>query len=299
MVFGKLSAEPLFRSLDIRAAKEVGFDDELSERVDEIVLSIQHEKNESKKRQLFDKLLVHVHKRLLGKVDVFYKRWENLMIKNGFTKEDMYVRAVEALMESAYTWKDQKTRSLKGEVPANFNTYFFEGGLELFGALREEFVRPFLTARRKADIVDIDQPINRINLDSGSNEEFMMTDHMVDHNVEDPFFYTLKNQESTIILDKLYRNENPFLSFVIILRFGLGKEVLGKWQQRFSASDKALISKVKKKFVSRVEQGLENYVETGMTLEQVGEILDISRQAVLQMEEKALGILKKRLKLEK
>lgn len=290
--FGESS--PLFSNLNARVSKEVEFDEGLKNRVDEIVIEIQNTQDVNEKSKLFDKLLVHVHKLLIKEVGVFYNQFASLLSQQGIEKEDVYTKSVELLMKYAGKWENQKIREAKGEVPASFLHYCFYNK-SIYRGLQTEFIRSALTEKRRGSPVSIDQPVF-----SGEEDGPALSDVLPDLQAVDPYLHTLDSEVKKVIknkvLEKLYTDEDPFLSLIVILRFALGEDILRKWKEKFESSVKG--KKMRKNYegyIKNIGSISEKYNSDGMTLEEIGSLFGISRQAIDFKSKRALQILKEEL----
>jgi hypothetical protein len=294
MAFGEPSQ--LFREVDAEMHKQVEFDDGLSQRIDGMVKTIQDTPDGEEKKELFEKLILHVHKILRRDSNLFYKKFEDLLKRNHVTKEDVYSEGVKIVLESTKTWKDKKTRIDQGEQPAGFMTFVFFGGFQLFSGLRAEFVAPFQAKMRKGETISIyDRAPNQ-----KSDETILETlESEPDENGGDGFSHTLRNEErqqvTDTVLNKLYSDEDPLLSLIVILRFGL--PVIKVWEEKFAQSlEKGEIKETVQRHVPKFAELLKQYQGKPMTLEQIGSSLGVSGEDIRQKGKRALDKLKEELK---
>ena len=98
------------------------------------------------------------------------------------------------------------------------------------------------------------------------------------------------------ILEKLYTDEDPFLSLVIILRLGFGADLLNKWKEKFDLSVKSgKIEKHNQKYIPNVSGIIEKHSDDENVLREVGDLIGFSRERARQKEIQALKILKEQL----
>lgn len=285
---------PLSSRLDEEFEKipESGF--KLAEKVNSIVTEIKNTQNKKEKQKMLEKLLVHIHPLLGQAVSDFYKKFYYLLSKQGFTREDVYDKAVEEMIKHVDKWEDKETRKSKGETPANFTTYFLGNfsNYNLRTLLKREFILPALAEKRKGNEISINQPVSK-HKDGGDDLQSVLPDQKT----EDALASAIKNQEVEMgrdaVLNKLYSDKDPFLSLIVILRFGLGRDVLEEWRKKFDLSLKSgEIKKSNEKFILKVDQIMEKYNGEEMIPREIGESLGVIRQRVQQRLTEAFEILK-------
>lgn len=283
---------PLFSRLgkEFKNIPESG--SELSDKVDKIVVEIKNTRDEKKKQKMLEKLLVHIHPFLEKAVSRFYQRFHLMLSKQGFDKEDIYTWSVEALMKYVDKWEDRETRKSKNETPTHFASYFFNRNT-LNNLLINQFLRPLYTGQRAGREVSMNQPISKLE---GNGDDLQSI--LPDQKSEDGFLQTLKKEEIKIgrdaVLNKLYSDEDPFLSLIVMLRFGFDRALLEKWKEKFALSVKnGKIKKILQNHIPKVDQILKQYNDNEMTMQEVGDLFGVSRDNVRQRLERAFKILKK------
>lgn len=285
---------PLFSHLNKEFKKVSEFGSELSDKVDKIVVGIKSAENKKEKQKMMEELLVRIHPLLEREVSYFYKRFHGVLSKRGVAIEDVYNGAIESLVKCVDIWDDQKTRDSKNKQSAHFTSFFFHKHV-LPSRLRVAFIEPALRKMRNGKEVSMNQPVSGFE-DNGEK----LQDILPDQRSDDSLAHALKKEEIKIgkdaVFNKLYTSEDPFLSLVVILRFGFGEDILNKWKAKTDLSIKReKIKKTSQKHISKIDQIMEGYTGEDMTLQQIGDLVGLSRQGVDQKLAKALKILKEQL----
>src|SRR3989344_82836 len=286
---------PLSVRLDEEYRKIPESGPELAKKVNDMVTEIKKTKDGKKKQEMLDKLIIHIHPLLAKHVSAFYKKFHYLLSKQGFTKGDVYSQAVMTVMKYVDKREDRGARKAKRETPTNFTTYVFNK-FNLYGWLKKEFVRPAFTDKRTGQEISMNQPVPGFKQEEGRDLE----DILPDQKAEDAFSRTLKNEEIKIgknaVLEKLYDNKNPFLSLMVMMRFGFDKSYLDNWKSKFDSSVRnGEIGKLGERHLHQVDQAMKEYKGEEMTLQEIGSLFGFSRENVRQRLDRAMVILREKL----
>lgn len=268
------AAHPIFNNLDSAVEKEVVFDEGQSRRVDALVVEIQKTTNPLEKERLTGLLILNVHRLLRQETARFFNKFKRYVVAaEGDDQEDVYQEAVKILIEYIEKWQDQGTRIAKGEEAANFITFIFYSGI-LNRDLYNHYVRRHSSQMRRGSVASISE------LSKGDDNSFL--EATLQDGSAEPLEHVIVNRlREEEIIDKIYTDQDPFLSLIIILHAGLSREILLKWKNRFDLSmTRGAGSKVYMKYTSKIDNILEKYFGGNRTLEEVGELLGISKQAV-------------------
>lgn len=268
---------------------------DLSDKVDGIVVEIQNVEDEKEKQKKIEQLLFHIHPLLERTASVFCKRFNDVLLKRGLNKEDVYSHAVEETLKCINLWENQKTRESKGEVSTHFTSFLFNEKI-LPSRLAKTLVAPIFTGKRSGQEVSMNHPLPGFQQDDSKD----LQEFLPDEESENSLARVLKNEEARIgkdaVLNKLYMDRDPYLSLIVILKFGFGKEVLTKWKEKFDVSVKeGKLNKVAKKYAENVDRVIAGYTDDEMTFREIAGLLGNSRQRSQQKFEEALKILNEKL----
>ena len=241
--------------------------------------------------RLLERLLLSIHPRLMAEVGGFFAKYEKMLSRRGIEVDDIYSEAVQVMIRFVDKWQTKDVREAAGEDGANFLTFFFHKEIGLGSNLVKIFIRPALTAMRLGNEISMDHP--RIGKDGEWEDP---KDVIVDSTEENNVVYRAEVGEFTgeNLLNRIYLETEPFLSLFLILNYGLGKDTLRLWKERFDISIRNnTLDRHSKKYISEVDAAISEYDGSELTTKEIGARFGMSGANVRLKIEKARGILRK------
>jgi hypothetical protein len=286
----------LSKNTNVEAKENQEFDSRLPNDIDRLVGSIKKSEGIDKQKMLAN-LLARIKSDFDREVSNFYREFNVLLLKRGATKNDVYNEAIIIMMKFVDTWQDQEARVATGETPSHFTTFLFHKEKGMHSKLVDAFVRTALAKKRMGYEVSFEGYAPKLTSDEGDVD---IGSILPDQDAEDGFLYTLRQENIKIgreaVLNKLYSDNDPLLSFIVILRFGLGKDVLDAWRLKFNRSVRRdELKQGLKKYIPMIRKIIREYNAQQMTLEEIGILLDLSGERIRQKFVVATKILKEQL----
>ena len=268
-----------------------------SDGVDDIVIRIKNisdsEEGVRQREKLLQELLRKIEIPLNSELASFYLKYKDILLRQKIEMEDVYNEAIKVMMKFIDKWQTKDIREATGKDWASFLTFFFHKQKGLTSNLVSIFISPALTAKRFGYEVSIDAHKEGGNLS--------LKGVFVDERAVEGFGFTMKKElMQKLVLGQLYTDNDPFLSLILILKYGLpGMEI---WKEKFVNSlknKKAVRGRTWNRIlknISKFNLFLESYKEgSDMDLDEIGEVLGCSGEAVRQKLEITLSYLKSSL----